>query len=816
MSRPNNINTCLHCGTPVPAQGMDQRFCCAGCAYVYELLHTQGLDQFYDLRGSQSLPPVPAQAMRERDYEWLTRLGNEAESRAESGRPATLQLAVQGLSCMGCVWLMEKLFQTLPGARRLDVHVPRGELFLEWQPGVFPLLEFAEKLQQFGYLVGRAEEAHAGNVQSSSFSRRVGLCGAFAMNAMAFCLPSYLGMGSDFMFAAWFDIIAACSATLALLVGGTYFAERSWHALRHGVLHIDTPITLGILAAWTGSMVGWMGDIPSLKYFDFVAIFIFLMLAGRWLQQSAVERNRCRLLQSTAVPVDVECRSVDGRVIRIPLSAIIPGQQLLIRSGDVCPVSGVLHNGPASLSLEWINGESKAAPRTNGQAVPSGALNIGIHVMEVEAKETWSTSLLNRLSNSRESGADAAVIFASLLRGYLAMVVLVGIVGALAWWLGGHGVARALQVMISVFVVSCPCALGVAAPFADELAAAWMERLGVFVRSHGVWQRLVRIRKVIFDKTGTLTLENPVIRHPETLQTLNDEQRSALQFLVSSNLHPVSRSLFDALGPIKKPMTEAGEVEEIIGQGLKFTDREGHTWGLGRPGWLHAEKPDENNGDAFFTRDRDLLASFYFNDALRPETCAAFERLRREHYELHLLSGDRREKVAEIARVLEIPKECWRSEMTPGEKASRVSAVNRDDTLYIGDGANDSLALEAALCGGSPVTGRNFLEHKADFYFLGNSLRFTATLLEVAKLRQRAVRRVFAFALTYNLGAVALSLAGYMSPLLAAILMPLSSIITMGMVKLTFKQHPLRPQKSQDERASSQVLHGQSCTIPLS
>lgn len=809
----NATNPCLHCGTPVPAQAMDQRFCCAGCAYVYDLLHTQGLDQFYDLRGTQSLPPVPAQAMRERDYEWLNRLGQEAESCVECGHTASLQLAVQGLSCMGCVWLMEKLFQTLPGAVRLEVHVPRGELHLEWQPGVFPLLEFAHQLQQFGYLVGRAEEAHASNVQSSAFSRRVGLCGAFALNAMAFCLPSYLGMTSDFMFAAWFDIIAACSATLALLVGGTYFAERSWQALRHGVLHIDTPITLGIIAAWVGSMAGWMGDIPSLKYFDFVAIFIFLMLAGRWMQQSAVERNRRRLLQSTAVPMDIEACGEDGRVARVPLSSIATGQCLFIRSGEVCPVSAVLKSDSASLSLEWINGESKAAPRSAGQAIPSGALNIGTRTMEVEAREVWSASLLHRLSNSRESGADATVLFANLLRGYLAAVVLIGITGALAWWFSGQGIARALQVMISVFVVSCPCALGVAGPFADELAASWMERLGVFVRSHSIWQRLVRIRKVVFDKTGTLTLENPVLRQPEVLQMLDDEARSALHRLVSSNLHPVSRSLFDALGPVKTRSADIGEVEEIIGQGLKFTDGAGHVWALGRPGCLPAK--NQKQGDALFLKDDVVLAAFEFTDALRPETCAAFETLRREHYELHLLSGDRREKVAGIARTLEIPQECWQSEMTPEEKAARVRTLNREDTLYIGDGANDSLALEAALCGGSPVTGRNFLEHKADFYFLGNSLRFTATLLEVAKLRQLAVRRVFAFALTYNFGAVALSLAGHMSPLLAAILMPLSSIVTMGVVKWTFQQHLVRVREPQDEHESTQALHGQAGEIPL-
>lgn len=821
MSSRRTDSLCLHCGTPVPPGMLDARFCCSGCAHVHELLLSQGLERFYDLRGSQSLAPVSPQAFRERDYDWLRELAHAAEAAAAEGKAVHLRLGVQGLSCMGCVWLMERVFRAEPGSLRLEVNTTRGELHLEWERQAFDPVAFARQLQRFGYLVGKADVSLS-NAASSSLNRRVGLCGAFAMNAMAFCLPSYVGMSPDFMFASWFDLVAACSATLSLLVGGSYFAERSVRALRHGMLHIDTPIALGIAAAWTGSMIGWIGNVPSLKYFDFVSIFIFLMLGGRWLQQTAVERNRRRLLQLGIVPECVEQWGEEGLPGRIALADIKPGSRLRIKPGDVCPVEAILRSPTASLSLEWINGESQASPRLEGQSVPSGSLNISTRAMEVEARELWKDALLHRLTQSREAGADAAPLFAGLLRAYLAAVVLVAVLGAAAWWLGGHGLAKAFQVMISVLVVSCPCALGVAAPLADDLAASWMERLGVFVRTHGVWQKLARIRKVVFDKTGTLTLESPVLRNPEALSSFSHRSRSALRQLAGSNLHPISRSLFDALGPGLHGLHAAsGVVEEFVGQGLRCVDESGRTWSLGRPGWRGGvgDPSAESRGDAEFCCDGRVLAAFCFEDALRPETKASFTQLRSQQIGLTLLSGDQKEKVRHIATILGLEKEEWQAEMTPDDKARQVRGMNDDDTLFIGDGANDSLALEAALCGGSPVTGRSFLEHKADFYFLGASLRFVSTLLGVAKLRQRAVRRVFTFALAYNIGAVAVSLAGHMSPLFAAILMPMSSVITLGIARVTFGSR-LRAvsfpgEASQERPAVSQGMQGRTAVAPV-
>jgi Cu2+-exporting ATPase len=727
------------------------------------MLHSQGFEHFYDLKGEHPLPPVAAQALREQDYDWLAAQTQHAER---------LAVSVQGLTCVGCVWLMERVFMQRPGARRIAVDVVRGEATLEWQRGEFDAVAFAREMQRFGYLLGAQR---AGARLGDGLERRAGVCGAFAMNAMAFSLPAYFGMPQDFIFAKWFDLIAAMSATLSLLVGGSYFAERAWRGLRVGVLHIDTPITLGIIAAYLGSLGGWITGVQGLKYFDFVAIFIFLMLGGRWGQQAAVERNRRKLLRDPSIADTV---LVAGK--SLPVSELQAGQAFVIKPGQAVPVSAQLVQASASVSLEWINGESEALPRNAGQLLPAGALNIGTRAIEAHALETWEHSTLRKLLDARKDGEQRDHWLERLLRGYLIAVVIVGVIGALWWWLVLGDGAKAVQVMISVFVVSCPCALGVAAPLADDLAASRAERLGVFVRSLGLWKKLARVRKIIFDKTGTLTLEHPVLVNAESLAALLPEARSALRHLVSGNLHPVSRSLFDAIGPSDDALT--CEVVEEPGFGLSCTDQNGAVWSLGRGGW----KGNAADADAVFCREGEVLASFAFRDELRSESVGEVQRLRERGLAVFILSGDRTEKVRDMAERLGLESSQWFAGMTPEQKAQWVAAHDTQDTLYAGDGANDSLAFDAALCAGSPVTGRSFLEHKADFYFLGHSLRFVGGLLDISLLHRRAVRRVFAFSVTYNIATAVAGLMGHLSPLAAAVLMPLSSVATLSLVAFTF------------------------------
>jgi Cu2+-exporting ATPase len=286
---------------------------------------------------------------------------------------------------------------------------------------------------------------------------------------------------------------------------------------------------------------------------------------------------------------------------------------------------------------------------------------------------------------------------------------------------------------------------------------------------------------VIFDKTGTLTLERPVLLDPAALASLPDDAALALARLTAGSLHPVGRTLHEALGARGQRLLARhgpAECDERPGHGVCFQEvaPSPHRWSLGRAGWAG----DADDGTTSLCRDGQRIAAFRFRDSVRPDTRETLAALGRRGCRLHILSGDSPEKVSRLAAELGIPEA--RGGLDPEAKAARVREIDRGDTLYLGDGANDSLAFDAAHVTGTPVVDRSLLEAKSDFYTLGSGLAFLPELFRIADQRARGVRHAFVFAAAYNTAAVALCLAGHMNPLLAAILMPLSSILSVLLV----------------------------------
>jgi Cu2+-exporting ATPase len=774
---------CEHCGTAFSAKSADDRFCCRGCEYVAELISDQGFEQFYDLKQGIAVAPVRSRPFEDHDFGWLAAKVAEAEAGAAARQSeARMDLGLEGISCVGCVWLVEKLFSRHPGAIRAAAHPASGRLHLEWLPGKCDLEPFLRELCQFGYVAAPAATG-GGDHERRRLAARLGLCGAFALNTMAFSLPIYLDMPPDFEFASLFKLIAFLSATLSMLVGAGYFIDRAWRAVRAGSLHIDLPIALGLVVAYIGSICGWLIGVERLMYFDFVSIFVFLMLGGRFLQSSAVERNRRRLVRQQPVPEQVPLAGDEG--VTLARELIEPGTRFELKSGQALPVSSVLAAGEADFSLEWIHGEADPRRFEAGARLPAGAILLSRAPAEVNACEKWEDSLLAKLT--APVGADRGTPgLDRLLRVYLSIVLVLGLVAQAYWGWHGDWITGA-QAMISVFVVSCPCALGVAIPLADDLAASAMERLGVFVRNATLWSRLRRVRRVIFDKTGTLTLERPVLENPADVASLDDEAALALARMTRGSLHPVARSLLEALGIRGQKLLLAhgdGCPQELPGLGMRLSGADGE-WSLGRTGWSGRDgetAPAADTAGSELRKNGEVRATFRFHESLRPDAIAMLRRLERSGLSLHILSGDHPDKVRHMAETLSLPANQAVGGLSPEEKATRVRELDHQDTLYLGDGANDSLAFDAALVTGTPVVDRSLLESKADFYTLGAGLGFLPGLLATAAARSRAVRHAFSFALVYNVTTVAFSMAGKMSPLLAAILMPLSSIVSITIV----------------------------------
>jgi Cu2+-exporting ATPase len=769
---------CAHCGTGFSSGSADERYCCRGCEYVAELISEQGFERFYDLKQGLAVAPVKSRPFEEHDFSWLPAKVAAAEDGARAqGCEAKLDLGLEGISCVGCVWLIERLFARHPGGIRAAANPASGRLHLEWASGKCDIETFLRELCRFGYVASPTLHG-GGDHERRRLASRMGLCAAFALNTMGFSLPVYLGMPRDFEFADLFKMIAFLSATLSMLVGAGYFIERAWRALKAGSLHIDMPIALGLIAAYVGSIAGWVLDAERLMYFDFVSVFVFLMLAGRYLQTAAVDRNRRRLVRRQPVPVELRLADDHGTVHR---DALEPGMKFALDAGQALPVSGVLAEGEADFSLEWIHGEADPVRHAAGARLPAGAILLSREPVWISAEERWKDSLLARLTAPAE-GERASPGLDKLLRVYLTVVMALGL-AALAVWASRGDWLTGTQAMISVFVVSCPCALGVAIPLADSMCAAALERLGVFVRSGTLWSRLRRVKKVIFDKTGTLTLERPVLENPETVSALEDASALALVRLTSGSLHPVSRSLLEALGYRgQRLLAEYGGVQprEFPGAGVAFEDGSDR-WSLGKAGWM-AEEETDAGGRTELRKNGALVAAFRFRESLRPDVAKTLSFLKRRGMVPHILSGDHPDKVALAARTLGLSEERVHGGLSPEEKASRVKALDAADTLYLGDGANDSLAFDAALVTGTPVVDRSLLESKADFFTLGAGLGFLPDLFLATSARARAVRTAFGFALIYNVTTAAFSMAGLMSPLLAAVLMPLSSLVSIAII----------------------------------
>lgn len=788
---------CRHCGSPLIDDRMRQTgFCCSGCSYVHRLIQDQGLDGYYRIKDPVTVPADLA-VFEVRDFSWLDAAQQEAEAApAETAaapspppRIPELTLGVQGISCAGCVWPIERVFHQQAGARDIEVNAQLGQMRFRWVPGKFSAAGFARHIQTLGYVVGPAGD-DTGPPESRAVLKRVGLCAAFAMNVMLYALPGYFGLDRASDYARLFGVLTLGFGTLSFLVGGTYFIGRAVRALREGALHLDLPIAIGIVGAYAGSVYGWLAGADRFVYFDFVSTFILLMLVGRWAQIAAVERNQRRLLSQQPKPPRLRL-AAGGTVLPEQLQ---PDQEFLAAAGQTVPVDSRLESAVAAFSLASISGEAEPRTFRAGRRIPAGAVNVTRGDIRLVALQRWDESLLAQLLRPAPRAGTRHALLERIIQGYLAGIIGVATLAGVGWWIATRDAQHTWSVVTAVLVVSCPCAIGLAFPLADEMATIALRRRGVFVRDDDLWARLGRVRTIVFDKTGTLTLEMPVLQNPEVLETLEPAARAVLFALVRDNPHPLSQCLLENLlatapaGRSSEPDALPAEVRETVGHGVEC-DWAGVRWTLGRAGWCAAadvvptrDEPSPARADVEFARGGTVLACFRMADTARPDARAEIAALQGLGFSVHVLSGDRPEKVAALAADLGLSPAQAHGGLTPQQKAIWIEAHDRRDALMLGDGANDSLAFDRAFCRGTPVIHRGILERKADFYYLGRGIGGLRVLFATNGTRRRTQFVILVFSVLYNALAVGLAVAGRMNPLVAAILMPANSLFTLVLV----------------------------------
>jgi Cu2+-exporting ATPase len=749
-------------------------FCCSGCAAVYELLRGEGLGRYYDLRGSRGVPVADARAGR-RDSKWLEQLEERVRASADNAR---LTLDVQGLHCVGCVWLIEELFARAPGAGRIEVNPALGRVDMVIRTD-FDLRGFVASVERFGYLFGPPVKANAG--ASRDLLWRMGVCAAVAMNSMIFAIPLYAGLASGSIFRLFTGLNFGLAA-IAVAVGGPVFFRSAWRALRQWMLHLDLPIALGIALAFAGSVHSYFTHGSRAAYFDTLDVFITLMLLGRWLQERAVERNRAWLLASDGTEGLLTRRIREGRVELVRCAEIGSGDELLVAPGDLVPVEARLSGSAATFSLDWIVGESRPRLYRQGELVPAGAFAAGDEAAVLQAITAFASSPLRELLRTPEregpDGARMSVWFQRLARIYVVGVLAVATGGFAGWWLVAHDLSRAMSVTTAVLIVTCPCAFGIAAPLAYEMVQAGLRRAGLFVRRASFLDRAREVRRVVFDKTGTLTTGTLTLANPRALDGLSSDERRALYDLVARSGHPKSAAVRQALDGEGLRLDDTARVQEQPGRGVQL-QRDGKTWRLGEPAWV-GRQAGEADADLAFGVDGRAILALPTAEQLRPDASREVGALAGDGYEVWILSGDAQARVDAVALASGVAPVRAVGEQGPHDKARFLDRVDRDDTLFVGDGVNDALALDHAHVAGTPAVDRPYVPARADFFFVTPGLAPIRLALRSARALAQVVRFDLGIALVYNALAIGLALAGRMSPLLCAVLMPASSLTTIA------------------------------------
>lgn len=774
--------TCTHCGVAL-AEDSRKPFCCSGCEAVWAFLHEAKLDRYYDLRGPTGVPALAADpaTLERADHQWLEALvARLAERGAHSSRttPARVELDVQGMHCSACVWLVDTLFRREPGSIGIVVNPAVGRTTLTIEP-TFDLRHFVAIVEGLGYRFGPPLKTTPNTM--SDVVWRMGVCIAIAMNTMILAVAVYAGLREGPIFRL-FEILSFVLSFVSVVVGGSVFFRSAIQALRRGVLHLDLPIALGIFLAFASSTYASLTHIGG-TYFDTLNVFIALMLVGRFLQERVLVRNRADILASSGAE-HVFARRVrdDDRVELVACRALAEGDRLLVGKGELVPVD-VRLGAESRFSLDWINGESRPKHFLPGDVVPAGAFSCNEHptiVQVVEPFEASSLASLLRTTRTRETDrARTTPFWQRLTKVYVAAVLFVATSSFLGWWLVTRDLARSVEVVTALLIVTCPCAFGIAAPLAYELTQAGLRRVGLFVRSASFLDRAANLRHVVFDKTGTLTTGTLDV-DADAFTALDEHERGDLYVLSSHSSHPKSVAITRALEDRSLILpSETPEITEHAGLGVEARI-DGHRHRLGAPHWTGADAGADTDAsaDVVYTVDGRVRASCVTREALRDDAVDEIRALHRMNVETSMLSGDATTRVHAVARTCGIDPSAATGDASPETKASVIRAVDRGDVLFLGDGINDALAAEAATCSGTPAIDRPFMASKSDFYVVTAGLRPVRVALLAAKKLARVVRANLTIAVAYNVVTVALAVAGKMSPLACAVLMPLSSLST--------------------------------------
>jgi Cu2+-exporting ATPase len=811
--------SCYHCGLPVPPaadftatiDGQPRDMCCAGCQAVAEAIVAGGLGDYYRHRDAmpesrrEALPAV-VEELGLFDHPDVQR--NFVRPTGEHEREAALIL--EGITCAACVWLNEQHVARQPGVTGVEINYATRRARVRWDERQIQLSKILEAIAAIGYRAHPYDATRSELVAQKE--RRVALWRLFVagfgmMQVMMYAIPVYLAddgtMTPDIeLLMRWASLVLTLPV---ILYSAAPFFVNAWRDLRLGRVGMDVPVALGVGSAFLASLwatISASGEV----YFDSVTMFVFFLLGGRYLEMVARQRA-ARGVEGLAKALPAFAQryigAEGGELERVAVTNLAVGDLVLVKPGETIPADGTVTAGVSSTDESLLTGESRPLAKAVGDAVIGGSVNVVSPLtvrVERVGEETRLASIQRLMERAASEKPKVMEMADRIAARFVGALLLVAAVTGVAWWFADP--ARALWVFVAVLVVSCPCALSLATPAALTVATGALSRLGVLVtRGHAI-ETLARADCFVFDKTGTLTAGRPVV-----VQTLarwrlgGDAALGLAATLEEGSEHAIGRALREAAAGRSAP-GEVTDTRARTGQGIEAC-WQGRPLRLGSLDFAatgHGQEPPVEAGEwlaagdsvVALADDAGWLALFRLTDTAREGAAAAIAELRAMGIRIAVFSGDSQGAVARIAADLDVADA--RGGMMPEHKHQAIKALQDAGATVamVGDGVNDAPVLAQAHVSIAMGGGTDLARSQGDVVLLSNDLTHLAEGVAMARRTLAIIRQNLVWAFVYNITAVPLAMAGWITPWLAGIGMSASSLLVVLNALRLQRQKPTR------------------------
>jgi Cu2+-exporting ATPase len=799
-------SACTHCGLPVPAglivADRREQFCCRGCESVYELIRGCGLDTFYRLRDQSDEPKRAAQLSdSDRLVAFDTDKFRELYIRTRDDGLCVVDLMLEGVHCAACVWLIEKLPRVVPGVIEARLSLRQATVRVTYDPDQLALSKIAKALNTLGYPPHPAKSNRRGVhlAEQRTMMIRMGVAGALAGNTMLLAFALYTGLFSamEDQFVQLFRWCSAVLGVLALAWPGSVFFKGAWAAIRTRSPHLDVPIALALgvggLAGLINVVLG-RGEI----YFDSLTVLVFLLLVGRFVQyrqQRSADESVGLLFSLTPS----NCRRVaaggdDDAIEQVPVEAVEVGDVLEVRAGELIPADGTIEQGSASVIASLLTGESKPMPVAVGDGVCAGA-QLASSTIRLRVSAIGDDTRVGKLMRLVQRGvADKPEIVAltDRIAGWFVVAVSSIALMVFAGW-SVFNLPAAVDHTVALLIIACPCALGLATPLTLAVAIGRAARNDILVKSGAVLDRLAKPGKILMDKTGTMT------RGAMRVEAwVGDEAvRPVVISAERHATHPIAAAIVQHGEDDAVSNTASHTIEDvhIDSCGIRATTKRGELF-VGSKRYMaqnkqaiaaaHIEQADAWASRALTTiyvaLAGEVVAQLAVGDALHEGTKRSIEQLRAWGWKVEMLTGDESAVAEQVAMAAGLERSAVRAGVTPEQKLDAVKQHDDDRPIVmVGDGVNDAAALAAADVGIAVSGGAEASMAAADVYLAKPGLQGLVQLIASARKSRAVVRQNLGLSLTYNAIAIGLAAAGLITPLVAAVLMPLSSATVLAL-----------------------------------